>query len=199
MYYDFKAWVEPQLGTYGAFHSLADWANKLPGAVLRVAGLLHMAESAAYNSYNSYNPISDATMARAIRFAQYLIPHALAAYAEIGADPAVEGARLVLRWIEKTGAKAFTKQQCYQGCKGTLKRADDLNPVLSLLCDHGYLREIEAPERVGPGRKPASSYEVNPCVFDASVNSYNSYNAPAASYEPPVVDEDRGYTPMEGY
>lgn len=203
MYYDFKAWIEPQLGVYGAFHSLADWANKLPGAVLRVAGLLHMAESAAYNSYNSYNSynaISDATMARAIRFAQYLIPHALAAYAEIGADPAVEGARLVLRWIERTSAKAFTKQQCYQGCKGTLKRADDLNPVLSLLCDHGYLREIEAPDRGGPGRKAASSYEVNPAVFGQ--NGLNGQDTPpAASYEPPPAQEyrERGYTPMEGY
>ena len=51
----------------------------------------------SYNSYNS-NVISDATLARAIRFTSYLIPHALAAYAEIGTDPAVEGARLVLRW-----------------------------------------------------------------------------------------------------
>jgi replicative DNA helicase len=169
LFFEFKAWVEPQLGAYGTFAPIADWANKLPGAVLRVAGLLHMAEYSDYNSYNTYNPISKATMERAIRFAHYLIPHAQAAYAEIGADPAVEGARSVLRWIEKTSLRSFSKQQCYQGVKGTLKRADDLNPVLSLLCDHGYLREIEAPERIGPGRKAASSYDVNPIVFQGYV------------------------------
>lgn len=166
LFFTFKDWLEPQLGPYGAFNALEDWANKLPGGVLRIAGLLHMAEQySSYNSYNSYDPISEATIAKAIRFAHYLIPHAQAAYAEIGADPAVEGARRVLRWIEKTGARSFTKQQCYQGVKGTLKRADDLDPVLSLLCDHGYLREIEAPQRSGPGRKAASSYDVHPIVF----------------------------------
>ncbi len=199
---NFRLWLEPQRGPYGAFANLADWASKLDGYVLRVAGLLHMAENAAYNSYNSYNSpevISDATLARAIRFIQYLIPHAQAAYAEIGADPSVEGARMVLRWIEKTGAREFSKQTCYQGVKGTLKRADDLDPVLSLLCDHGYLREVEAPARPGPGRKPAPSYEVNPAIFQ-SYNSYNSYNSGSATYDaPPAREIERGYRSVEGY
>ena len=203
----FRQWLEPQRGPYGALAGITDWASKLDGYVLRLAGLLHMADVAAYNSYNSYNSnvISDATLARAIRFTSYLIPHALAAYAEIGTDPAVEGARLVLRWIEKSDARAFSKQQCYQGVKGTLKRADDLDPVLSLLCDHGYLREIEAPPRVGPGRKAASSYEANPAMFESSsaaYNSYNSYNAPGAGFAPPMedaADDSRGYREIEGF
>ncbi|MBZ4252023.1 hypothetical protein LAJ57_14065, partial [Streptococcus pneumoniae] len=78
---------------------------------------------------------------------------------------------------------------------GTLKRADDLDPVLSLLCDHGYLREVEAPARPGPGRKPAPSYEVNPAVFH-SYNSYNSYNSAGASYEAPPARDDSGFKPM---
>jgi replicative DNA helicase len=200
LFFSFKGWVEPQLGPYGNFHTIADWANKLPGAVLRVAGLLHMAQVAAYNSYNPQNSndeIDEATMHRAIRLAHYLIPHAQAAYAEIGADPSVEGARSVLRWIEKTGLRAFAKQECYQGCKGTLKRADDLNPVLSLLCDHGYLREIEAPDRVGPGRKAAPSYEVNPVFFDGSYNSYNPQNS-GTSYEIPDAPP-HGYREIGGY
>jgi replicative DNA helicase len=201
LFFDFKAWVEPRLGEYGEFSALTDWANKLPGAVLRIAGLLHMSEHASYNSYNSCDDeISADTIRRAIRFAHYLIPHAQAAYAEIGADPAVSGARRVLRWIEKTGSRTFEKQACYQGVKGTLKRADDLDPVLSLLCDHGYLREIEAPPRVGPGRKAAPSYEVNPIVFDGNPGSHNSQNTSAsytpvetAAYEPPT------FRAMEGY
>jgi replicative DNA helicase len=201
LFLSYKAWTETRLGVHGDLHTVVDWGNKLPGAVLRVAGLLHMAQVAAYNSYNPQNSeseIDDATMQRAIRFADYLIPHAQAAYAEIGADPSVEGARSVLRWIEKTGLRSFAKQECYQGCKGTLKRADDLNPVLSLLCDHGYLREIEAPERIGPGRKAASSYEVNPVFFDGSYNSYNSQNEGGASYQAPEPPP-HGYREIGGY
>lgn len=201
---NFRAWLEPQLGPYGTFSHMADWASKLAGYVLRVAGLLHMADVAPYNSYNSLNEeeISDATLARAIRFTEYLVPHAQSAYAEIGADPAVEGARLVLRWIEKNNIREFPKQKCYQGVKGTLKRADDLDPVLSLLCDHGYLREIPAPDRGGPGRKAAPSYEVNPIVFDGASGSYNSYNSLNATYTPPQApaDEDtRGFRSIGGY
>lgn len=201
LFLDFKAWVEPQLGPYGAFAAIADWANKLSGAVLRIAGLLHVADYAAYNSHYSQNEISEATIARAIRFAQYLIPHAQAAYAEIGADPAVESARLVLRWIEKTGVRAFSKRDCYQGVKGTLKRADDLDPVLSLLCDHGYIREQETIERAGPGRKPSPNYDVNPTLVSSAHNSHYSQNTPSASYEPPtpVAEEVRGYRSIGGY
>ncbi len=201
----FRGWLEPQLGPYGMFAHMADWASKLGGYVLRVAGLLHMADVAAYashNSHNSQNEISDATLARAIAFINYLIPHAQAAYAEIGSDPAVEGARLVLRWVEKTDARQFTKRDCYQGVKGTLKRADELDPILSLLCDHGYLREQESAERAGPGRKPSPSYEVNPIVFSSAHNSQNSQNSQntGASYQAPPADDDaRGFRSIGGY
>jgi len=197
----FAEWLEPQLGPYGALNHMADWAAKLTGAVLRVAGLLHMAERIYNGSHNSHNSrINEATINRAIRLAHYLIAHAQAAYSEIGADPAVESARLVLRWIEKTNARTFTKRDCYQGVKGTLKRADDLDPILSLLADHGYIREAEAAERSGPGRKASQSYDVNPIVFDGSHNSHNSQNT-AAAYEPPPAIEYAAptYREMEGY
>lgn len=196
----FITWLEPQRGDYGALHGIVDWASKLEGAVLRVAGLLYMATQVAHNSHNSQNVIDDATMARAIHLSRYLVAHAQAAYAEIGADPAVESARLILRWIEKTEARAFTKRDCYQGVKGTFKRAAELDPVLELLVDHGYLKEVPNLEREGPGRKPSPSYEVNPLVFDGSHNSHNSHNA-GASYEPPVPPEYTAPTfrSIEGY
>lgn len=196
----FLAWLEPQLGPYGALAPIVDWASKLGGGILRVAGLLHMADQTSHNSHNSQNVISDATLARAIRLAQYLIPHAQAAYAEIGTDPAVESAKLILRWMGKTGARAFTKRECYQGVKGTFKRASDLDSVLELLVDHGYLREVEMAERAGPGRKPSQAYEVNPIFFDGSHNSHNPQNT-GASYEPiaPVEYEQPTYRSIEGY
>ena len=195
----FQTWLEPQIGPYGEFSAIADWAGKLAGAVLRIAGLLHVADQVAHNSHNSQNTISDNEINRAIRLAHYLIPHAQAAYAEIGADPAVESAKLVLRWIEKSGVKTFTKRDCYQGVKGTLKRADDLDPILSLLCDHGFIREIEQLERASAGRRPSQPYDVNP-AFGSSHNSHNSHNSPpppttppGASYEPPTFREMEGY------
>jgi hypothetical protein len=178
---DFITWLEPQMGPYGELAHMADWVAKLSGSVLRIAGLLHIA---AHNSHNPQNEISDTTMAQAIQLAHYLMAHAEAAYAEIGADPSIESAKQVLRWIIKAGARTFTKRECFQAVKGrnTLKRADDLDQPLGLLCDHGYIREVEQAERPGPGRKPSQQYDVNPAVFRAH-NSHNPQNGGASSME----------------
>lgn len=52
---NFMDWMEPQLGPYGALASVADWASKLAGAALRVAGLLHMAQNLGQNGHNGQN------------------------------------------------------------------------------------------------------------------------------------------------
>lgn len=197
----FMDWLEPQLGAYGALEHIADWAAKLAGAVLRVAGLLHMAETLGQNGQNCQNVISDAMIARAIRLAQYLLPHAQAAYSEIGADQSVEAAKIILRWIEKTAAKTFTRRECYRGVRGPLfKSADDCDAPLRLLTDHNYLRELPSPERDGAGRKPSQAYDVNPIVFDGSHNAHNAQND-GASYESiaPVDYVQPTYRGIEGY
>ena len=200
---NFMDWIEPQIGPFGALASVADWASKLAGAALRVAGLLHMAQNLGQNGQNGQNCVTDNEMARAIRLCHYLLAHAQAAYAEIGADPAVEAARIILRWIDKTGQKTFTRRDCYRGVRGPLfKSADDCDGPLSLLADHNYVREIDTAERGGPGRKPAPSYEVNPQIFGQNgQNGQNtppqgvgaSYSAPDDTYEAPTWRAIGGY------
>lgn len=177
----FLDWIEPQLGEYGALAGMTDWAAKLAGSVARVAGLLHLAELASHNSHNSQNDprvIAAATVERAIRFAHYLLAHAQAAYTEIGANPAIQPALTILRWLEKTGVREFTKRACWQGVRGgAIQKSDDLDEPLALLAEHGYIREQAQEERAGPGRKPSPKYEVNPRV--ASHNSHNPQNGEA--------------------
>jgi hypothetical protein len=108
--------------------------------------------------------ISGDTLDRAIRIGRYLIPHARAAFAEIGADPTVEEAKHVLRWIERKGMKSFTKREAFEGLKGRFHKVSELEPALDLLATHGFVREKEFPQRQGPGRKPSARYEVNPLM-----------------------------------
>ena len=42
---EFQRWLEPQLGMGKQLSLLAGWANKLAGAVARLAGILHMAQA----------------------------------------------------------------------------------------------------------------------------------------------------------
>jgi len=173
---EFARWVEPQLAPYGDLGTMTDWGGKLVGTVVRLCGVLHMAE-------HSRNPtpwqrlIGVGTVKNAILIANYLIAHAKSAYAEMGADPAVEGAKYLLGWIKRAGVDSFTKRDAFEGTKGRFKKVTALESVLALLCDHGYIRERPVGSQKGPGRHASPTYDVNP--YTQSQNSHNSHNSPA--------------------
>jgi hypothetical protein len=97
---DFEAWLEPQLGDEGELVYIRDWCCKLAGEAARIALILHMAEGTAQGDRFSAI-ISEATVRKAIRLARdYLLPHALAAFDLMGADPIVEEAKLLLHALQ---------------------------------------------------------------------------------------------------
>jgi hypothetical protein len=170
----FEEWLEPQLGEGGDLASIADWGSKLAGAVMRLAGILHMVDNLSAAEPWSI-PISPSTVENAIKLGKYLIPHSKAAHALMGADAVVEDAKRLIRWITRSGRPEFTKRDVFEGTKGHFKKVAELEPALALLSDHGYVRERRAVDRPGPGRKPAPIYDVNPHLH--SQNSHNSHNS----------------------
>src|SRR5262249_19399744 len=83
---EFEKWLEPKLAPGETLSCLAGWANKLAGAIARIAGTLHittlMGEGKEWRC-----EISAATVSRAIRLGRdYLLPHAQLAFNEMGAD-----------------------------------------------------------------------------------------------------------------
>ena len=167
----FEVWLEPQLSEFGELGGMTDWAGKLAGAVGRIAGILHMALMA--NTPSPWEtPISPETVERAIRIGRYLIPHAQAAFAEMGADAVVEQAKTILRWIEHQNARHFTKRDVHQALRGRFKRVEELDAPLDVLVTHGYIGRRPEPTNAGPGRKPSPTFEVNPLW--ASQNTQNS-------------------------
>ncbi|MBL8171713.1 MAG: DUF3987 domain-containing protein [Acidobacteria bacterium] len=173
----FQEEIEPQLAEAGELGALSDWAGKLPGAILRIAGILHLAEHAS-QLQNLPERIGANTIKRAIEIGRYLIPHAQAAYAEMGADPEIEAAKIVLRWIEKTGDEAFTKRQAFEATKGRFKKVENLEPALRLLEEHGYIRTQVNGSEHRRGRKASQLFAVNPFLLTPSHNSHNSHNSP---------------------
>jgi replicative DNA helicase len=157
----FEQWVEPQLSEFGELGGMTDWAGKLVGVVGRIAGILQMA-SLAGSSAPWETPISRDTIERAICIAIYLIPHAKAAFAEMGADPVVEKAERILRWVEHRKLGFFSCRDLHQAMRGTFKRVAELSPPLAMLVDHGFLRLQAETSPSGPGRPPSPTYDVNP-------------------------------------
>jgi replicative DNA helicase len=170
---EFQAWLEPQLSEFGELGGMTDWAGKLAGAVGRMAGIIHMVLM-AHTSAPWEETILRATLERAIRIGKYLIPHARAAFAEMGADAVVEQAKTILRWIEHENAHHFTKRDVHQAFRGRFKRVEALDAPLDLLLTHGYIGRRQESTSGGPGRKPSPRFEVNPLW--ASQNTHNPQN-----------------------
>jgi hypothetical protein len=175
---DFERELEPQLGPLGALAHMTDWAGKLVGGIVRIAALLHMATHWRASSPAAWErAIERETVEDAIRLGRYLLSHAQAAYAQMGADPEIEQAKFVLAWLTARGKTSFTLRELFQGTKGRFRRVAALRPALAILVEHGFIREGLPVSHPGPGRKPSPSYTANPFVY--SQNPQNTQNASA--------------------
>ena len=154
---DFMGWLEPLLAKGAKFGHMTDWAGKLTGAVVRIAGLLHLATQVGDDRLLTH-PIESQTVDAAIKIGKYLIPHAQAAYAEMDADPATENARRILEWIKRTAVRSFTKRDLQRGIRSL--KAKDLDGPLTLLEDHGFIRGKDS-NKPYTGRPRSQTFEVN--------------------------------------
>lgn len=133
--------------------SIRDWASKLRGATLRIAGLLHvvdcLAESQAPESYT----ISLSTMDRAGRIAEYFLEHAKRVFCLIGRDEAEKDATAVLDWLKRTAVRQFTRRQAQR--ESTCRHGGRLESATKLLEKNGWIAPVA---RVGGSK--AAGYKV---------------------------------------
>jgi hypothetical protein len=154
---EFASWLEPKLEPVaGELSFMADWAGKLHGAIIRMAGILHLAPMPEGWS----SPISGDTFARAVRLGKYFLEHAKGTFGEMGANQEITDAKYLLNWITKSQASEFKKQDCWQSTRGYFREAKRLDATLDLLVEYGHIQQQET-EGKKPGR-PGSVYEVNP-------------------------------------
>ncbi|MEV6895671.1 YfjI family protein [Kribbella sp. NPDC051137] len=161
---EFQDWIEPRLHPRtGQLAQITDWASKLAGAVVRIAGLLHVAHTFT-TGYS--RPITADTIRAAEQVGRYYLDHALAVYDLMGRlDPDLDDARAVLDWIRKHGHDTFSRRDALRGNRGRFPTAKDLTPALELLTDHGHIR-AQATTVSSKGGRPSDTYEVHPSVHD---------------------------------
>ena len=151
--------VEGHLLPGGAFESLKDWAGKLPGAVLRVAGLFHCMTHAHHTPQTQ--AISLATMNQALCVLSVLATHTRAVFDLMGSDPDLAGARRVMRWAQFEQQDRFSARDCFNALRGTYPKAVQLEPFFKILVERGQLVPMRA-IRSGLGRPPSQRYTVHP-------------------------------------
>jgi hypothetical protein len=85
----------------------------------------------------------------------------------------VDDARHILAWIRRREGSTFTKRDAFDGVKSRFHRVEAMEPGLSLLVAHGYIRERVHQQAAGRGRPPSPVFEVNP----ASHKSHKSHKS----------------------
>lgn len=143
---------------------LKAWAGKLVGQIMRIAGLLHMAEHA--NTPELPEEVTASTVEAAIRLEEYFLEHALRAFGEASEGKQAEKQKYLLQAL----VKAQGDNTLIEWCTPTkiwnmLKRkgyakVTDMDTDLKELVDRGYLL-VEHVKRKGKGRD-STKYGLNP-------------------------------------
>jgi hypothetical protein len=156
--------LEPKLGAGGEYEFFQDWGAKLAGAIVRIAGLLHMAGNVQQLQPWAL-PIEPATMQAAITIGSYLSEHASAAYSSMGAKPETSTAEAVWKWIARRQLAQFTKRDVYRGLRRQLAGAEDLDLSLTELTRRGLVRPKSVSIESKAGRPASPEFEVNPAAL----------------------------------
>jgi hypothetical protein len=80
-YWSFFRSMQTRILAGGDLHELHGWVEKMCMSVIRLAGVLHLAEHAPSEGQDAYDiPVSELTMQRAVAVGEFLVPHARVAF-----------------------------------------------------------------------------------------------------------------------
>jgi hypothetical protein len=142
---------------------ISDFAGKFVGAVLRIAGLIYLAENAD-NLHNSDLIMGESFMQSAGKIGEYFLEHAKSAYQLMGADENLKNAEYILQKIIKHNVQQATKTELVRICR-KFKTVEKMTEPLNILINYNYLKEMEREHNSSVGRKPENIYLVNPQIF----------------------------------
>jgi len=160
--------LEPRLGRGGDLEHMADWAGKLHGAVLRIAGLHYISNidtEVLSPSIDFGDGISGDSMAAAIEIGNYFLAHAQVCYE--GSDENTEKAKYLLGQLEKKKPVGELRpSDVWQVCKGKrFKKVSDILPSLDILASHGFVRVLSNSGTASNGRPKGERFKLNPLHF----------------------------------
>ena len=146
--------IENSQGEGSLFDSITDWTSKLPGAVTRIAALIELAESGTQATQ-----VSHSAMARAVRLAWLLVPHAQAAFGLLGTDATDADAIAIVKWFRANDIAAFTRRDAQKAQEGRFRSVERLQKALDRLEHQDVLRSYK---RHNKGAPPTAMFQINP-------------------------------------
>ncbi|MFI3249395.1 MAG: YfjI family protein [Eubacteriales bacterium] len=136
--------------------SIKNWLAKHIGSVHRIAGNLHLAGQEG-------GEISEQTVKSAIEIGKYFGSHARYSFLTATSEEELIKAKEVLELAYKLSKTAtVTRRELYrQGGKRNLQKVEELVPILDLLEDYGYIKQVHEP--LSPtATRPSDIIHLNP-------------------------------------
>ena len=166
----FAAELEPLL--VSDLVEMSDWAGKLVGNTLRLAGLL--CRAGTYRSHEFMDDpdplvVDGETMSNAIKLGRYFLNHAQSVYNVLPVNAMYKEARKILQMIVDKDLTAFDRRSAMRNCS-SFRTVAAIQPVLDFLEDYGYI--VQVPQKTsGSGRPPLPKYAVNPYTKEVFCHS----------------------------
>jgi hypothetical protein len=164
--------IEPTLAGEGELASsstLRAWGGKYVGAVVRIAGLLHLGEHGeAGHSW----PVRVETIKAAERIGRYFKAAAINVFNQMGTDPDTADAVYLLGRVEYLCQRGDTDEVSARELftASSRPRFPDMAammPALKRLVEHGYLIQLPAAKPTG-GRPASPRFKVHPLAAQAA-------------------------------
>jgi len=118
----------------GEMEHIGKWGSKLPGAIARIAALLHFGER---GSRGYVEPISANTMTAAEKIGGYFKDHSLAVYSYWEEQPYIEIAKLILEYLRLHKQKNITLNDIFSN--KAFKNASHTIHGMNVLMNHRYI------------------------------------------------------------
>ena len=150
------------------YSDIGDWAGKLVGTVLRIAGILYRASTIRDDFLKDDEEplvVDEDTMKNAIAIGRYFTEHAISAFSTMCVDNITNQSKRVLTAIKKDSISEFTRRDIMRKCR-FLKTAEDVQTVLNHLCEYGYISPTGVVDTNGKGKPSQQKYIVNPYTTD---------------------------------
>ena len=158
LWQSFAQEIEGLQGPGGRLAHIANWTARLPGAVARIACLLHLAEVGT-NAETVEAPAVD----RAIQLARLLIPHAEAAFEMLGYGNEQSDAMALFSWIWGSHLTEFSKRDAQRAMRTRFASADKLQKAIAQLQEWAIVGRVRTVTTAG---RPAAVIPVNPRLYE---------------------------------
>lgn len=156
-------WIEERL--INEFEVIEDWAGKLHGNTMRIAGILHVVK---HKCDSVKILLEEDTMKSAIAIGKYYLEHSKQAFDIMGmTEPTeIQDAKYIISRIERNDKNDFNdfilKRDVLRLCQ-RFKTAEEMQSGLDCLEKHGYIAIVK--EKGGKGR-PSEKIYINPEYYN---------------------------------